>query len=207
MFTWVQQIINFFNSTFFFALVTGATGSVAIWIYYKQKAEKKQQIATVLVNEIRNAESSITTIRQQLDKEKLADVSVLPKNTWKEYSYLFSNDFDQDENKQINTFYYNAEKVHKIVYEGSYLKLFFMEVGQRANAIQKKLIDMLDTSTNPDEAMKKVEEFKAKLAAPGTGIHYGPMGFRTHVKPYIREIPFILNTPTGERLKKLAGLR
>jgi len=89
-------ISSFFNSQFFVALIASIVGSFAIYIYNKQKSDSKQNAAIVLVNEIRNAESAIQTVRDSIrDAGIVPEITVLPFNSWNKYSNYFAKDLDQ----------------------------------------------------------------------------------------------------------------
>src|ERR1700732_3649414 len=108
-------IFTFFNSNFFVSLSTILTIGGAIYLYIRQKAENKQQIATLLISDIRNAQSAIQTVRTSLNTNIIPEITVLPENNWKKYSYLFSRDLDQDDTAALNKFFADTERVSYIV--------------------------------------------------------------------------------------------
>lgn len=200
----MDNIINFFNSNFFGSLSTIVTIGGAIFLYRNQQREHKQQIARLLVNEIRNAENSIRILKERTRGNDLPEIVILPQNNWNTYSHLFTNDFDQDSIQVIKTFYSNAEIANYIVAHGNSMELFLLEVKQRSSAIISKIMDIVDRTPNSD-VRGKVDEFTMKTN--DSTYHYLPSGYESRLDNYLNKISFILDTPTGEKLKKLAGLR
>src|SRR3990167_8339720 len=109
-----SNLYPFLNSNFFIALVTGIAGGTAIWLYRKQKSENKQQIATLLIGDIRNAYAAIQAVKDSIKNNLIPEIVILPENNWKKFSYLFSKDLDQDETYIINKFFSDAERIGEV---------------------------------------------------------------------------------------------
>lgn len=56
---YVSIIIQFFNSSFFIALVTLATGLFAFRLYFQKNKDIKKDAANILLLEIQNAERQL----------------------------------------------------------------------------------------------------------------------------------------------------
>lgn len=199
----MDNLIKFFNSNFFVALSTIGTVLWAIFVYKRQREEDKQHISRLLVNEIRNAENAITKLKERTESIDIPEIIILPQNSWNKYSHLFTKDFDQDETQSINNFYSDVERANYIVSQGNSMELFLLQIRQRSNGIQKKIMDILESS-DTEQAQKNVDLFTSKLSK---GLfHYAPQGFNTRLDSYLKKIKFILNTPAGAKLKRIAGL-
>src|ERR1017187_6874848 len=102
----------FINSPFFGALITLATGLIAIGVYKSQKADEKVNAATSILFEVRTAEAQASIISDKLHSNNTQDLpSVLPANSWRKFSHLFAKDFDEDELKLVNAFYSSCEDI------------------------------------------------------------------------------------------------
>lgn len=201
-----EGVINFFDSSFFLALTTGLSAGAAIWVYKSQKRETKERAAIVLINEIRNAESAIQTVKDALSSNPntvtLPEITVLPENNWKKFADLFSKDFDQDEIKLINKFYSDVERVSYIVTQAN--NMFIINVLNRASSIQFSNLNII-AGSNASNVKQMVEEFEDRLwrkeVSPSL---YFPKGFTENLNKYLPDISFVLSTNVGEKLKKIA---
>lgn len=204
-----QQVIDFLNSNFFIALVTGLSATVAILLYNKQKNESKQRAAILLINEIRNAEAAIGLVKDTLTQNpgaSLPEITVLPENSWNKFSNLFTKDFDQDQIRLINKFYSDAERVNYIVTQSN--NMFLVNVLNRASAIQHANVNLLANAKHKANVVKLIAEFEERLwrrdASPSI---YTPQGFTDQLNKYLIDIQFLLSTPVGEKFKKIAKLK
>jgi len=204
MYFW-QDPTNFFNSNFFVALSTMITVAGAIIIYKIQKYQKKQQIARLLVNEIRNAENGIEKLVEHASDAEFPVISVLPQNSWNEYSHLFTNDFNQDDTVQINNFFNIAREVEYIVRKGNKIDRFLIQVEQRSGAIQNTIMNLLATSANDQEAKTNFDNFVKRIDIGK--FHYAPTGFQADLNELLKNYKPILENHSGTVLKRVAKLK
>ena len=110
-------MIEFINSNFFTSLITFIAGVVAFVVYFKQRNDRKRDVANALLSEIRSAERAIEKVRDYVrDTNKSdANIKVLDRISWAEYKYMFSGDLDEDQWKEISEFYSNAELLDDII--------------------------------------------------------------------------------------------
>lgn len=93
----------------FVTLVVGLTG---LFIFYKQKAEYKQDAANIIYLEITNAERILKEAKEKLEQDFgsqfiFSDLC-MQIESWSKYKYLFSRDFSRDEWDYITDFYNKA---------------------------------------------------------------------------------------------------
>lgn len=105
------MFIGFFNSNFFIALITLAVGLAAFIIYVLQKRDQKKDAANIILLEIKSAERAIKKLRDSLLQEQLADIFLMPSESWTKYKYLFVRDFDRDEWDAITEFYNKCQLI------------------------------------------------------------------------------------------------
>lgn len=197
-------ILNFFNSNFFVSLTTILTIGGAIFLYIRQKEENKQQIATLLVNDIRNAQSAIQIVRDSLENRIIPEITVLPENNWKKFSHLFSKNLDQDETALLNKFFSDVERVSYVVTQAN--NMLLVTISDRDAAIQTANINIVANSKNFMQASKKIAIFDGILNQQISTSAYIPSGFYTKLDQYLPGVPDILSAAVGRKLKKIAKL-
>jgi len=201
----MQQLGNFLNSNFFVGLSTILTIGGAIFLYIRQKIENRQQIATLLINDIRNAQSAVRLVRDSLNAQIIPEITVLPENNWKKHSYLFSKDIDQDDVTVINKFFSDAERISYIVTQAN--NMFIIGISDRSAAIQQANINLVAASKNLTQAQRKLALFDSIINHQNISVStYFPSGFYTKLNQYLPDIPDLLNTEAGRKLKKIARI-
>lgn len=200
-------LTTFFNSNFFLGLSTILTVLVAILLYFRQKKSEKQQIAALLVNEIRNAEEAIHLLKTRTRGVEIPEIIILPQNNWNKFSHLFSKDFDQDEVNTINRFYFDAERANYIVNYGNTVDLFLLNIRERIDASHHKVLDIIDKASSLNDLKVKMKRFQDKFYNVNSFFQYSPVGFTTILDSHLATITFILDSPVGIKLKQLAGLK
>jgi hypothetical protein len=199
------NIINFFNSNFFVSLSTILTIGGAIYLYLRQKSEIKQQIARLLINDIRNAQSAMLQIKSSLVNNIIPEITVLPENNWKKHSYLFAKDLDQDDTETLNKFFSSVERISFIVTQAN--NMFIVGVTHRNSAIQNANIDIVRSAATYQIAQKKLAVFDSILGNNQVSTSaYIPSGFYTNLRIYLPTVPDILNSEAGRKLKTIAHL-
>ena len=201
----VYDLWDFLVIKNFSGLATILTIGGAIYLYLKARREGKQQIATLLVNDIRNANVAINTIRDAFNDnpKTIPEVTVLPENNWKKFSFIFSKDFDEDEMGQLNKYFNNVERINYIVTQHS--NLFLMHVSTRMAALQSVNMNLLSSANTANEVKEAIRKLDDKFAIPDTNSHYEPAGFYTNLERYLADVPSILMTTAGKKLKQIAN--
>lgn len=168
----MEDVIAFFNSNFFIALVTIITGSVAILLYFQQKKDRKKDSAKTLYYEITNSEriiKDLKTLKKQngnlLSLWTTAGQYTIGDSGWEENKYLFINDFDENEWENLNTFLNQINEYRRVI--SQIADLFPKNMGYRMQAIhtelskiaseQAKELSELEVPEDPND-----EEYKAK---------------------------------------------
>lgn len=202
-------LVGLFNSSFFTSLATIGTIGGAILVFKKQKQSEKQQIARLLVEEIRNAEQSLKLLRERGEGSEIPPISILTQNSWARFSFLFTNDLDQDDIQTINEFYASAERANVLVEEGNSLRIFLRQVNSKSDAIQHALVNLISTEITPADTKVRSDAFKRELDSnSGTSnYHYSASGYVTKLDIYLNKIKDILSTSAGMKLKQIAGYK
>ncbi|HEY4504312.1 MAG TPA: hypothetical protein VJI73_00900 [Candidatus Paceibacterota bacterium] len=113
----MDYLISFLDSNFFIALTTSFVGSLAIYLYYRQKREYKRDAALLILQEIRYAEQQIRGSRAYSQNAENYPLSskLLPTNSWYKNIHLFMGDFEQSQVDCISRFYSQVEYVDRVI--------------------------------------------------------------------------------------------
>lgn len=199
---WDFLVIKHFDG-----LATILTIGGAIYLYLKNKHENKQQIATLILNDIRNADSSIETLKNFFNNSTnrtIPDITILPENNWKKFSYLFSRDFDEDEIRLLNKYFANVERISYLVTQHS--NLFIQHVFTRMSALQGANINILASDLSDNEIKQKIVLLDKRFADETiSNSPYDPKGYYANLENYLPEVPSLLTDSVGEKLKKLSN--
>ncbi len=202
-----KVITDFLNSNFFNSLSTILTIGGAIAIYLYERNQSKQQLARLLVNEIRNAQNAIETLKDHSDDFEFPLIPVLPQNSWNKYSHIFAKDFDQDDMDQINNFFNVAQEIEYIVKKGNKIDRFLLQVEQRSGAIQGSIMNILALSDSDEAASSRFNGFKNRVDIGMGKYHYAPTGFKSNCNDLLKNYSPILGTHAGMVLKQIANLK
>ena len=191
----------------FSGLATLVTGSVAIWIYFYQKKDRKKQAARVLLTEIRIAEERIGQIRDKIINNSTMDLpSVFTTDNWSKYAHLFISDFDQDELKLINSFYDYGQVIEDFAKRNN--NYFWLVTEERARVSVLKVADFITESYGMNNADIEVKNKKKYLEIGFDEYNsmYSPQKTLNGIKDYLPKVPQITASSCGMKLKRIAKL-
>ncbi len=196
------------NSSAFSSFITLLVGSVAIFIYLKQKSDTKVQAARVLLLEIRTAENRIDQLKERLQIGNTEDLpSLFPTKSWKNYAHLFVSDFDQDELKLIADFYDYGDLIEDFAKKNN--DFFWVTTEERARVVQQKLAELVvHSQTRPEGEEVDLDTLKKHfLDVFANDIYtYTPKKSINEIENHIKNMPGITTTSAGLKLKKLAKI-
>jgi hypothetical protein len=207
-------MIEFINSNFFTSLITFIAGVVAFVVYFKQRNDRKRDVANALLSEIRSAERAIEKVRDYVrDTNKSdANIKVLDRNSWAEYKYMFSGDLDEDQWKEISEFYSNAELLDDIIRQSN--AVFEDNAEKIRSNMQRVLADLIEISTvnndgdsadNLELLDKRIALFEKAYDIKKDGFTYTPVKYVNDAKRVLDDLHAISTTSAGDRIKKLAA--
>ena len=206
-------MIEFINSNFFTSLITFIAGVVAFVVYFKQRNDKKRDVANALLSEIRSAERAIDKVRDYVrDTDRSdANIKVLDHNSWAEYKYMFSGDLDEDQWKEISEFYSNAELLDDIIRQSN--AVFEDNAEKIRSNMQRVLADLIELSTvsNEDDDVvrvkllnQRIDFFDRMYDLKKNDFTYTPVKYVNDTKRVLDDLHAISITSAGDRVKKLA---
>lgn len=201
------------------AIVTFLVGTVAIYIYKKQKIDNKRDAANSILLEIQHAERSIDKIKDFIKKGSLdVDVVILQADSWVANKHLFSRDFDKDEWDSITEFYEKAKLLDQAV---SYNHLgFSSDVEQIRTNKQRVLADFTKDLVNElgtaqegafpeiiSNYKSKIDIFDQQYMEQQGKFAYNPQKPVDDAKTYISEIKKLTTSSVGQKLKRISKTR
>lgn len=210
-----NEIVSLLNTPLFTTIVTLAAGVVAYLVYIKQKQDKKRDIANAILSEIRSAEIAIDKVRDYVrDNEKVdINIKIVEYNSWTKYRYIFSNDLDGDQWREISNFYSNAELLDEVIRQAN--SVFEGNADKIRSNMQRVLADMVGMSvinSSKDTAIDDLTRLNEKLAMfdqiydeKKNSFVYTPQKYLNDAKRLLEDLHTISTTSTGDRIKRLAG--
>jgi len=200
-------LFPFFNSNFFTGLSTFITGLAAFGVYLWQKNDKKINAARVILSEIRNAELKLNQVKKRIKGTTYEDFpSVLSTNSWAKFSFLFANDFDQDELDKINTFFSNCQSIDEMAKKDN--NFFWITTEERARVVQQQLPQIIVAAF--DATTKRIDQNKLNTlkqtfldTISNEPYVYVPKKTVNAITLLVDSTSKITETPIGEKFKKI----
>lgn len=214
-----DEVWNFLNSNFLIALVTLVAGTIAFYLYNKQKSDSKKDAANIILLEIQSAERILTQIAEDVRAERLPNKYLLPTESWSKYKYYFVRDLDRDEWDLITEFYNNAKLFDEAVrYNSSMFQKNEEQIRVNMLRIPAEYIKEYingETCNNEDEetqrlekAFEKSQEFQRIFLSRVGALFYSPQKPLNDGTEAFNNINKMLSqTSVGTKLKKLSGLK
>jgi len=191
------NVIWVFAETHLDAVATFVVGFFAIYLYWKQKQDKKKNAASLILQEIRYAEQNMRIARDRSWVYSLS-LALLPTNSWHENIHLFVNDLDGPELDQISRFYIQAHYIDSLVATISGLKADLVQTQVKRSisppsSSQPKVHQQQAQSQSQPEQVTVTEEVKIDYHAESI------------LKVVSEKVEFIYNTPAIDKIRKIAG--
>jgi hypothetical protein len=189
-----ESLPNFLDSSFFMALVTLIVGSVALFIYFFQKRDKKREAANILILEIKQAENALRSFMDigAVNQETI----ILPNNGWQTYHHLFINDLSPEERGLLTRFYTSCETMETALRRMKNYWVLGNE--ERIRITQQHLYNAKEVS----EAT--IKELDGENHFWGNSVYYAPNFDKTILADITSRMEHIINTPCWTKLEKIA---
>lgn len=166
-------------------LVTLCVGLFAIYLYLKERNDRKRDVAKLILQEIRCAEQKMRKYRDILQYNFYDNL--LPTNTWKDNIHLFVKDLTENQLDLINDFY------SKAIYIGNIIQKIDQE---KINLIRRQ--EDLMNNSEQDLFKPVVPKNKAlKLLSVNDQL-------QKDLRTVSMTTEFIHNTPLGEKLIEIS---
>ncbi|PTP88150.1 hypothetical protein CWO04_06970 [Vibrio splendidus] len=178
-------------------VVTLIAGVTALVVYLLSKRHERKGAATILLMDIRNAESVVLSI-----KEKGLDLwtkEILTDNNWNTLKHLFVSEFSNDEIVSFNRFFDSCSEMKDA--RTRMRDLFYTTLTSKAQIYQQKVYEI--EGLNTDAGRIKQQELFHNINSD-----FGVFNADEPQKRFLKnlEIMGILSNSTGfTKLKKYAG--
>jgi hypothetical protein len=179
-------VFDFLNSNT--GVVTFAVGFIAIYLYIKQRIDRKTDAARLILQEIRYAEQQVRRYKE-FGKYKLPD-RLLPTNNWNKGIHLFVKDLKEADIDLINAFYAKA----------TYIDIMIRKISDWKNqpkpyVSQTPLVQVQPSVTG--QIQKPVANESISL--------FDPMQDTQSILLEVSMgVEFIYNTPSVEKLRRIS---
>lgn len=194
--------IAFLNSEALATAVLLITGISAFATYFLQKRNEVRDAATILLNEIRNAERTISNIHHSKNINDLT--IILSGNSWGKYSHLFARKLDQDEFNQVSEFYKKCELAES--YRKLWLQIRNESIAAKARYIQSSLIALISESilNGSDDQSHQLKRQKLIDMTDQEDHLFNPSAPINTLIEHISNIPQVTTSSAGTKIKKLS---
>ena len=184
----------------FNGLITLAVGAIALLVYWLNKRSEKQSAATIVVMDIRHAESVVSSILE-IASVNTSTKDILIENNWTKYKHLFAKDFSQDDFAAFNRFFDSCADTLDAT--NRVREMFYWNIQYKTQVLQQKLFEIDDLESAEGEEKKAIlikrlnsETTEFKAAEP-----------QARVMQNLKLMGQLSNTIAFEKLKKKAGMK
>lgn len=184
-------IANLLNNNI--GVVTFLVGSIAIYLYIRQKKDHEIEAAHLILQEIRYAEKQMRKYKEFV-QYKLSD-RLLPTNSWNENINLFVKDLKETDIDLINDFYAKSTYIDIMIRKISDWKTQPLGSIPISSSLQQPSITAqqgVDPRTANIQYLQPIDPMQSTQ-----GI----------LKDVSDNIEFIYNTPVVEKLRKISEKR
>jgi len=192
----------FLNSNFFTGVITLFVGGFAIYLYIKQRVDKKRDAARLILQEIRYAEQQIRNSGRGERGYSLAS-KLLPTNSWNDNIHLFTKDLKETEIDMIGGFYSKSTYIDFLIAERSRQKL-----NQKFETRRPDGTPLVSQSEFETVQFVQENSFNQPLPEKITEIVLIPNPNENVATKLLNDISgqveFIYNTPVVEKLRNIA---
>ncbi|HAV1338086.1 hypothetical protein CGG78_23930 [Vibrio parahaemolyticus] len=179
------------------AVVTLVAGITALVVYLLSKRHERKSAATILLMDIRNAESVVLSIKDKgLD---LWTKEILTDNNWNKLKHLFVGEFSNDEIAAFNRFFDSCSEMKDA--RSRMRDLFYTTLTSKAQVYQQKVYEIEDI--NSPQGMQKQQELFQNINRD-----YGSFDADEPKQRFMKNLELMgaLSSTTGFiKLKKCAG--
>ena len=198
--TWIKTIFKFLNDNL--GLVTFVVGFLAIYIYVRQKKDRKRDAAKLILQEIRNAEQQIRNFR--IAQSYSLASKLLPTNSWNNNIHLFVKDLEETEIDVISAFYSKATYIDSLIMERSKQKINLRLAAIPLNPAPSASVtaqSLLPEGGDPQQIAQ--QQVVTIVEAPTRG----ELITIQLLADVSLSVEFLYNTPAAEKLRKISKRR
>lgn len=191
------MFINFLMRMNDFAgFITLFVGGLAIYLYLKQRTDRKRDIAKLILQEIRYAEDKIRKYRSSEPKSYNLYVRLLPTDSWNDNIHLFIKDLKETEVDLISDFYAKSLYIDYLIQKIADQKL---TPQSQSTATQTAAPFTVQQSITPEQNISQQGQVRH------IEISLFPQGVAQLLLDQVSmNVEFIYNTPLVDRLRSIS---
>ena len=187
IFGFLDTLLGLINDNI--GLVTLLVGGFAIYLYLRQRKDKKRDAAGLILQEIRYAEQQIRNSQRGARGYSLSS-KLLPTNSWNDNIHLFIKDLKETEIDLISGFYSQATFIDYLIAERAEQKLH--------QQFEARPVPPAQGDTLPPELTQQQIAQLVQVPNPNEQITVGILN------DISRNIEYLYNTPAVDKLRKIA---
>lgn len=175
---------------------------VAVLLYLWKIRIDKQNAARIILMEVRNAESTIDTIKES---GMISEMTfVMPVSSWKKFQHYFVKNFDSDELDSLNHFYNLCVLIQKEVNRMKDQLPTSNE--EKIKITQQKLLDLADKHAGDKDKYSLAKKSILDECFFPENLWFEPRLPKERIMHHLSNIKSVLTTTCGQKLKKIARL-
>jgi len=187
-----MTILQFLNDNI--GSITLIVGLLAIYLYIKQKADRKRGTAKLILQEIRYAEQQIRNSGRGGRGYSLSS-RLLPTNSWDDNIHLFIKDLKEIEIDMISEFYSQAAYIDSLIAERSKQKL-----NQKFSVQPVNPVGQSDAPTENIPQQPTPQQIAQIVQVP----NLNELITINLLTEFSSKIEFLYNTPAAEKLRQIS---
>jgi hypothetical protein len=199
---------HYFFKNIFSGLATLLSVAAILLVYWFKKRNEKIDGARVLLMEIRNAEKTISEIK---NTQAVSEASfVLPVASWQKLQHFFIKDLDNDELTLLNDFYNLCSLAQK---EIDRMKGFLPTSNEEKTRLtQRKLMELAEKYKASENNFEKGSDYMKERTAILDNLFYQenslfqPNISSLRVMTYLQNIRYVSTSSCGQKLKNIARI-
>lgn len=195
----IKVILKIFNDNL--GIITLFVGIIAIYLYLKQKSDRKRSAARLILQEIRYAEQQIRNSGRGARGYALSS-KLLPTNSWNDNVHLFAKHLKETQIDMISEFYSKTIYIDSLIAERSRQKVNPFVVVSPSSSTPLPPASVTAQPTSPGVASPQIHQQQAGqiIQAPNPG-EAVTIKLLTDVS---LSVEFLYNTPAVEKLTKIS---
>lgn len=180
------------------SFVTLFVGGIALIVYWLSKRHEKKSAATIVIMDIRHAESVVLSILEK-GYVDIATKDVLLENNWSKYKHLFAADFSQDDYAAFNRFFDSCVEMSDA--RKRLREVFYSSLITKSEILQSYLFSLEDNddyTQNREALINRVN---------GESYVFDPSEPKDRMIKNLQLMGRLSSTVAFDKLKKKAGIK
>ena len=194
----ISLLLGFLNKNI--GLITLSVGGFAIALYIHQKKDYKRDVAKLILQEIRYAESQIKVARERNNVFLLSN-RLLPTNNWYGNVHLFVGDLEETDRDSISDFYSKVSFLDKVI---SHITEFKINNIIPIDVRLQQMPTFIPARGSITVAPQGDAALPPQLPPQGIITQQFQLNAEIILKEVTDTVEFLYNTPAADKLRELS---